>query len=170
MTGCVYCTVRTVCLHTQFRPVSVPAGRSVNLTTNSLATCCLCSSLKYPILCKTAPLPQGNGLMFSCNWLSVLKCATMYCRVLVTTNGGQSPASHCGGPGSIPGQFMRYLSWTKWHWQRGFSLPVLLFPPALLFRQCPILLSIYMLFLAEGRTGEDWEPFKSSYLTEIREH
>ena len=119
---------------------------------------------KIPNFSPLPSLPQGN-------WLRDLKCVTLYCRVLVATNGDQSSASHRGGPGSIPGQFMRYLSWTKWHWQRGSPLPpVLLFSPALLFRQCPIMLFIYTLFLAEGRTREDWEPFKSSYLTEIRKH
>jgi hypothetical protein len=29
--------------------------------------------------------------------------------------------SHCGGPGSIPGQFLRDLWWTKWDWDRFFS-------------------------------------------------
>jgi hypothetical protein len=33
---------------------------------------------------------------------------------------GQSPASHCGGPGSIPGQSMWDLWWTKWQWDRFF--------------------------------------------------
>jgi hypothetical protein len=94
----------------------------------------------------------------------------MYCRVLVaTTNGGQSPASHSGGPGSqaISCDICRGQSGTG---RLFYFFPVLLFSPALLFRQCPILLFIYMLFLAEGRTGEDWEPFKSGYLTEIWEH
>jgi hypothetical protein len=30
-------------------------------------------------------------------------------------------ASHNGGPGSIPGHYMRDLWWTKWHWDRFFS-------------------------------------------------
>jgi hypothetical protein len=33
-----------------------------------------------------------------------------------------SPGSHCSGPGWIPGQVMRDLWWTKWHWDR--------FPPS----------------------------------------
>jgi hypothetical protein len=37
-------------------------------------------------------------------------------------SGGQSPASHRGGPGSIPGQSMWDLWWTKWHWDRFFSM------------------------------------------------
>jgi hypothetical protein len=31
-----------------------------------------------------------------------------------------SPASHRGGPGSIPGQSMWDLWWTKWHWDMFF--------------------------------------------------
>jgi hypothetical protein len=29
--------------------------------------------------------------------------------------GGQSPASHCGEPGSITGQSMCSFWWTNWH-------------------------------------------------------
>jgi hypothetical protein len=32
----------------------------------------------------------------------------------------QLPASDRGGPGSIPGQSMWDLWWTKWHWDRFF--------------------------------------------------
>ena len=38
-----------------------------------------------------------------------------------TGSGGQSPASHFGGPASIPGQSMSDLWWKKWHWDRDFS-------------------------------------------------
>jgi hypothetical protein len=38
------------------------------------------------------------------------------------SSGGYSPASHCGGPGSSPGQVMWDLWSTKWHWGR--------FPPS----------------------------------------
>jgi hypothetical protein len=41
---------------------------------------------------------------------------------------GQSPASHCGGPGSIPVHYIWDLWWTKWHWDRFFSR-VLRFSP-----------------------------------------
>jgi hypothetical protein len=34
------------------------------------------------------------------------------------------PASHCGGPGSIPGQSMWDLRWTKWH-MGAISIPLL---------------------------------------------
>jgi hypothetical protein len=33
------------------------------------------------------------------------------------------PASHCGGSGSIPGQYTRHLWWTKWHWARAAAPP-----------------------------------------------
>jgi hypothetical protein len=36
-------------------------------------------------------------------------------------SGRQSPASHCGGPGSRPGPSMWDLWWTKWHWDSFFS-------------------------------------------------
>jgi hypothetical protein len=36
-------------------------------------------------------------------------------------SGGQSPASQRGYPGSIPGQSLQNLWWTKWHWDRFFS-------------------------------------------------
>jgi hypothetical protein len=36
-------------------------------------------------------------------------------------SGGYSPASHRGGPGSIPGRSMWDLWWTKWHWDRFLS-------------------------------------------------
>ena len=44
-------------------------------------------------------------------------------------SGGYSPASHRGSPGSITGQSMWDLWWTKWHWDR-FS-PVNFIPPVL---------------------------------------
>jgi hypothetical protein len=34
---------------------------------------------------------------------------------------GLSPASHRGGPGSHPGQFIWDLWWTNWHWDRFVS-------------------------------------------------
>jgi hypothetical protein len=43
-------------------------------------------------------------------------------------SGGWSPASYRGGPGSMPGQCMSDLWWTKWHWDRFFSR-VLRFSP-----------------------------------------
>jgi hypothetical protein len=43
-------------------------------------------------------------------------------------SGGYSLASHVGGPGSILGQVMWDLWWTKWHWGR-FS-PSISLPPA----------------------------------------
>jgi hypothetical protein len=51
-------------------------------------------------------------------------------------SGGRSPASHSGGPASIPVQSMWGLWWTKWHWDRffyeyfGFP-PVNFIPPVL---------------------------------------
>jgi hypothetical protein len=33
----------------------------------------------------------------------------------VHSSGGQSSASHGGGPGSSPGKFMLDFWWTKWH-------------------------------------------------------
>jgi hypothetical protein len=35
------------------------------------------------------------------------------------SSGDHSQASNCGGPGSIPAQFMRDLWWTKWLWVLG---------------------------------------------------
>jgi hypothetical protein len=35
-------------------------------------------------------------------------------------SGGKSPTSHRGDPGSVPGQSMWDLWWTKWHWDRFF--------------------------------------------------
>jgi hypothetical protein len=44
------------------------------------------------------------------------------------SSGCLSPASHHDGLGSIPGQVMWDLWWTKWHW--GSFSRVLTFPPA----------------------------------------
>jgi hypothetical protein len=51
-------------------------------------------------------------------------------------SGGYALPSHCGGSGSIPCDFMWYLSWTKWHWSRYSSkflkfLLLILMPPLL---------------------------------------
>jgi hypothetical protein len=51
--------------------------------------------------------------------------------------GVQPPASHCGGPGSIAGQFMWDLWWTKWHWNR-FPPECFGFPLSLSFLRCSI--------------------------------
>jgi hypothetical protein len=50
---------------------------------------------------------------------------------------GYSPASHRGGPGSIPGQSMWDLWWTKWHWDRFFS-EYFGFPLSISFHRCSI--------------------------------
>jgi hypothetical protein len=34
------------------------------------------------------------------------------------SSGSQSPSSHHGGLGSIPGQIMCYMQWTEWLWGR----------------------------------------------------
>jgi len=47
-----------------------------------------------------------------------------------------SPASHRGGPGSIPGESMSDVWWTKWHCDRGFSEYLCLTLP-LSFRYAP---------------------------------
>jgi len=65
--------------------------------------------------------------------------------------------SYCASPGSILGQCMWDLWWTKWHWYKffsayvGFALPI----P---FQQCSMIIFIYMLLLPEGQKGEAWEP------------
>ena len=65
--------------------------------------------------------------------------------------------SCCASPGSISGQCMWDLWWTKWQWYRffsayvGFALPI----PS---QQRSMIIFIYMLFLPEGQTGEAWEP------------
>jgi hypothetical protein len=51
-------------------------------------------------------------------------------------SGCYSSASHLGGPGTIPGQLMWDLWWTKWHWDRFFPRvlrfsPVNFIPPVL---------------------------------------
>jgi hypothetical protein len=46
-------------------------------------------------------------------------------------SGGKTPASHRGGPGSIPGQSMWDLWWTKWHSQVFRFSPVNFIPPVL---------------------------------------
>lgn len=51
--------------------------------------------------------------------------------------GGRSPASHRVGPGSIPGQSMGYLWWTKWH-QRRFISEHFGFPLPISFHRCSI--------------------------------
>ena len=43
-------------------------------------------------------------------------------------SGGYSPASHHGGPGSIPGQSMWNLWLSKWHWDRFFPPEYFGFP------------------------------------------
>jgi hypothetical protein len=52
---------------------------------------------------------------------------------------GKSPASHRGGPGSIPGQSMWDFWWKKWHWDR-FPLPPKYFdfPRSISFHRCCI--------------------------------
>ena len=50
-------------------------------------------------------------------------------------SGGLSPSNH-GGLGSLPGQLLRKLWWTKWQWDRFLSqyltiLPVIIIPPLL---------------------------------------
>jgi hypothetical protein len=50
-----------------------------------------------------------------------------------------SPASHRGGPGPLPRQFMWDLWWTKWHWDRVFSQRFD-FPLSISFHQCSILI------------------------------
>lgn len=65
--------------------------------------------------------------------------------------------SYCASPGSIPGQCMWDLRWTKWHWYKffssyiGFALPI----P---FQQCYTIIFMYMLHLPEGQMGDAWEP------------
>ena len=51
--------------------------------------------------------------------------------------GGQSPASHRGGPGSISGQSMWDLWWTKCHWDKLFS-EYFGFPLSISFHRCSI--------------------------------
>jgi hypothetical protein len=46
-------------------------------------------------------------------------------------------ASHRGGPGSITGQSMWDLWWTKWHWDRLFP-EYFGFPPSISFYRCSI--------------------------------
>jgi hypothetical protein len=43
------------------------------------------------------------------------------------SSGGYSPASHCSGPDSSPGQVMWDFWWTMWHWGR-FSQITLVSP------------------------------------------
>jgi hypothetical protein len=70
------------------------------------------------------------------NWLRVRSSSKMHlllcksCGLGLSTIEGKSyslylvnqsiPASHRGGPGSIPGQSMWDLWWTKWNWDRFF--------------------------------------------------
>jgi hypothetical protein len=56
-------------------------------------------------------------------------------------SGGYPPASHRGGPGSIPGQSMWDLWWTKWHWDR-FSPEFFGFPLSISFHRCSIIILI----------------------------
>jgi hypothetical protein len=50
---------------------------------------------------------------------------------------GNVRLSHRGGPGSIPGQSMWDLWWTKWHWDRFFP-EFFGFPLSVSFRWCSI--------------------------------
>ena len=52
-------------------------------------------------------------------------------------SGGQLPASHRGGPGSISGQSVWDLWWTKWHWDRYFP-KYFGFPLSFSFHRCSI--------------------------------
>ena len=51
--------------------------------------------------------------------------------------GGQSPAYHRGGMGSIPDQSMWDLWWTECHWD-GFLCQYFSFPLSVSFHQCSI--------------------------------
>jgi hypothetical protein len=50
---------------------------------------------------------------------------------------GKPLASHCGGPGSILGQFMWNLWWAKWHWDRFFP-EFFGFPLSISFHRCSV--------------------------------
>jgi hypothetical protein len=76
------------------------------------------------------------------------------------TSGDWLLVSHRGGLGSIPGQSMRDIWWTQWHWVKFFTeyfVPTL----SVSFYQCYILSFIDTSLLTEGETGEDWKPSKT---------
>jgi len=54
------------------------------------------------------------------------------------SSGHKSPVSHRGNLGWIPGQYLRDLWWTKWHWERllskNFGFPLSLLSPVLLHK------------------------------------
>ena len=65
----------------------------------------------------------------------------------------QPVASHytdCAIPGHIPGQSMRNLWWTKWHWDR-FPTEYFDLPLSMPFHKCSTLIFTYMLFLPGPR-------------------
>ena len=82
-------------------------------------------------------------------------------------NDAQSPASQRKGPGSIPGQSMRDLWVTDWHWDRFFS-ECFGFPLSVLFHQWFILIFVYT-FLLPGQRGEAWETRQKQYSSRNRE-
>jgi hypothetical protein len=49
----------------------------------------------------------------------------------------------------------------------GFSMSISVF---LLVQQCYLLIFIYLLLFSEGQTGEIWEPYKCTALSEIGQH
>ena len=63
---------------------------------------------------------------------SVLYCTTSTSKIIKVINSTKTfagcamayvvklPACRCSGTGSIPGQFLQDLWWTKWHWDRPF--------------------------------------------------
>jgi len=67
--------------------------------------------------------------------------------------------SHCTGPGLIPGQSKWELWQTKWHWEdRLFSPWALQLSPVSIIS--PVLHIRLHLHVAQGQTGEAWEPSK----------
>lgn len=55
--------------------------------------------------------------------------------------GSQSPVSHHKGPGSISGQYVCDLWWTKWHWD---ILRVLQYPLSVTFPHCSMLVHFFI--------------------------
>ena len=77
-------------------------------------------------VCRTLPCGYGLILAKCCRypskaqWLLYVPSALTFKLGPCHGADGQSPASHRGGPGSITGQSVWDLWWTKWHWDRFF--------------------------------------------------
>jgi hypothetical protein len=60
--------------------------------------------------------------------------------------------THCRGPGSKEGQYVRDLWMTKWHWDRFFSE---YFSSQLgSHHKCPVTIIILTVLLSEGKADE----------------